>query len=288
MSNKRIDNTIMNYGEIAKKYPLLSKEDFNDHHSRMKKGDRHCPEKELLLLSNLRLVMKIANGYHHFNPSGDINEIIQNGLIGLDTGIERYDPSRGFQPSTYLSWWIKRSIIKTFKDESRTIRTPLHVYEKLSKYKKFLEDFTQKNNRDPRREEIEEADKEDEGVYLGYIAYQTSHVISIHSTKERNGDESGFEDELRWDGPGPVERIIEGKESITLEYLTSVLPPIERFVITQRFTTDKTLEEVAASLYESNSYILNREKPLSRERIRQIEKRALKIMSEKLETKVEV
>ena len=135
------------------KYPLLTPKEEISLAKKIRKGDEKAKEK--MIRSNLRLVVKIAQDYNHFGlPYLDL---ISEGNIGLIKAIERFDPSRGGKLSTYAAWWIKQSIKRALANQSKTIRLPVHLVEKVSRMKKAEDKLRDIYQRDPTNEEIAQA-----------------------------------------------------------------------------------------------------------------------------------
>jgi RNA polymerase primary sigma factor len=145
-------NCIKHYlGEIGK-IPLLTREQEVTLASLIKKGD--LAARELMIKSNLRLVVKIAYDYKNFGLP--VMDLISEGNIGLIKAVERFDPEKGGKLSTYAAWWIKQSIKRALVNQSKTIRLPIHLVDKISKIRKIAAQLTEELGREPSDEELSE------------------------------------------------------------------------------------------------------------------------------------
>src|SRR6202795_3594440 len=130
--------------------PLLTAQQEIELAARIKKGDKQARAE--MIKANLRLVVKIAHDYSNYGLP--LLDLISEGNIGLMKAIERFDPKRGGKLSTYAAWWIKQSIKRALANQSKTIRLPVHLIEKLSRLRKIEEDLKDKLKRDPTIEEL--------------------------------------------------------------------------------------------------------------------------------------
>jgi RNA polymerase primary sigma factor len=145
-------NCVTHYlGEISK-IPLLTREQEVTLASLIKKGD--LAARELMIKSNLRLVVKIAYNYKNFGLP--VMDLISEGNIGLIKAVERFDPEKGGKLSTYAAWWIKQSIKRALANQSKTIRLPIHLVDKISKIRKIAAQLTEELGREPSDEELSE------------------------------------------------------------------------------------------------------------------------------------
>jgi len=145
-------NCIKHYlGKIGK-IPLLTREQEVTLASLIKKGD--LAARELMIKSNLRLVVKIAYDYKNFGLP--VMDLISEGNIGLIKAVERFDPEKGGKLSTYAAWWIKQSIKRALANQSKTIRLPIHLVDKISKIRKIATQLTEELGREPTDEELSE------------------------------------------------------------------------------------------------------------------------------------
>ena len=258
------DDPVKMYLKDIGKAPLLSPEEEVELAKRVLQGDEYAKAK--LSESNLRLVVSIAKRY--VGRSGmQFLDLIQEGNIGLIKAVENFDYTKGFRFSTYATWWIRQSITRAMADQARTIRIPVHMVETIHKLTRATRQLIQKLGRDPTTEEIAEA--------MGISAEKVSEIqkiaqdpISLESPVGEEDDSKiadFIEDETI---KSPVEV---ASQNLLREQLLSIietLTPREQKVIRLRYGLDdshpRTLEEVG------------REFNVTRERIRQIEAKALR------------
>jgi RNA polymerase primary sigma factor len=249
-------------------YPLLSKEQEIDLAKKIAQGDIEA--KNALINSNLRLVVSIAK--HYANSGVPIQDLIQEGNIGLAHAAEKFDYTKGFKFSTYATWWIKQAITRAIADQSRNIRIPVHVAETLTKINRSRHELAQSLGREATDEEVAAALK----MPLDDIRYYASLPLSTTSLDQPVGDDEG--DEMSNFVADPSEN---DTDSIDVEddlglisKGMSCLNERERDIIIKLFgLTDgesKSLEEVGAQY------------GLSRERIRQIRDGALAKMRKEI------
>jgi RNA polymerase primary sigma factor len=251
------------YLQMIKDLPLLTKKEEVDLVKKAQRGLREARRK--LINCNLKLVVNIAKHYSRYSLS--LMDLIAEGNIGLMRAIDKFDVKRGFRFSTYAAWWIRQAITRALIDQGKTIRIPVYMSEQISKYKKVKEAFRQKFSREPNRSEIAKRLR----TSINKVS-ETELWIQKKASLDAPVGETGSSDLSDFiksddysDTASAVERIFE-KERVN-HFLDS-LGERERTVLDLRFgiTNGKphTLAEVATSL------------KVSRERIRQIEKEALR------------
>ncbi|MDD4110306.1 MAG: RNA polymerase sigma factor RpoD [Clostridia bacterium] len=259
-----VDDPVKMYLKDIGKVPLLTGDEEVDLAKKMLDGDEFAKAK--LSESNLRLVVSIAKRYVS-RSNMQFLDLIQEGNLGLLKAVEKFDYTKGFRFSTYATWWIRQSITRAIADQARTIRIPVHMVETINKLARITRGLIQKLGRDPTITEISEAI----GLPEERIAEIQQIAIDPISLETTIGDEDDskisdlIEDET-------VQSPLEAAEQILLrEQLLSVietLTPREQKVIRMRYGLDnnhpRTLEEVG------------REFNVTRERIRQIEAKALR------------
>ena len=259
-----VDDPVKIYLKEIGKVPLLSADDEVELSRRAQEGDEYAKSK--LAESNLRLVVSIAKRY-----SGRTNmaflDLIQEGNIGLIKAVEKFDPTKGFRFSTYATWWIRQSITRAMADQARVIRIPVHMVETIHKLTRVKRQLLQDLGRDPTSAEIAEAMEisEDKVAEIQKIAQDP---ISLENPvgEEEDSKIADFIEDDTIKSPSEV-----AAQNLLREQLLSVidtLTPREQKVIRLRYGLDdshpRTLEEVG------------REFNVTRERIRQIEAKALR------------
>jgi RNA polymerase primary sigma factor len=143
-------NVMRTYMQEIGKTPLLSKEEEIKLAARIKKGDKAA--RDHMISANLRLVVKIAHDYNNFGLP--LLDLISEGNIGLVKAVERFDPSKGGKLSTYAAWWIKQSIKRALANQSKTIRLPVHLVDRIAKMRKITAALADELDREPSDEEI--------------------------------------------------------------------------------------------------------------------------------------
>jgi RNA polymerase primary sigma factor len=242
--------------------PLLTAEEEIDLAQRIERGDERARKK--LTESNLRLVVSIAKKYVGRGLS--FLDLIQEGNIGLARAVEKYDWRRGFKFSTYATWWIRQAITRAIADQARTIRVPVHMVETINKMVRTKRQLTQKLGREPTPEEVakELETTPDRIREIEQIAQDTS---SLEAPVGDDGD-SFLGDFISDQGPSPYD--VASKELLkeSIEGALKNLSPREAKVLEMRFGLSgqpaRTLEEVG------------KEFGVTRERIRQIEAKAIR------------
>ena len=269
------DDSVRLYLREIGKIPLLTPEEEAELAKRIVKGDKKAKDK--MVESNMRLVVSIAKRYG--GRGLDFLDLIQEGNTGLLRAVEKFDPDKGFKFSTYATWWVRQAITRAIADQARTIRIPVHMVETINKVLRTTRKLTSELNREPTNEEIAEAlDMEPEKI--DYVMRIKQDIASLDASIGREGDDEDsvlgdfVEDEER-DSPEDS-----AANQILKEQLSEIIATLtdrEQKIIRLRFGIGggrpHTLEEVGAEF------------DVTRERIRQIEAKALSKLRKNKETR---
>jgi RNA polymerase primary sigma factor len=260
------DDSVRMYLREIGKIPLLSIEEEAELAKRAMEGDRKAKDK--MAEANMRLVVSIAKRYS--GRGLELLDLIQEGNTGLLRAVDKFDPEKGFKFSTYATWWIRQAITRAIADQARTIRIPVHMVETINKLMRTQRRLTQELNREPTNEELaKEMDMDADKIeYILKIKQDITSLDAGIGRDGEDGEDSTLGDFIEDEDTASPEESASGqllKEQVR-EILSS-LSDREQKIIEMRFglngTKSHTLEEVGLEF------------AVTRERIRQIEAKAL-------------
>ena len=269
------DDSVRLYLREIGKIPLLSSEEELTLAHRVVAGEKKAKDK--MAEANMRLVVSIAKRYS--GRGLDFLDLIQEGNTGLLRAVEKFDPDRGFKFSTYATWWIRQAITRAIADQARTIRIPVHMVETINKLLRTQRRMTQELNREPSIEELA-TELEMEPEKVEYVIKIKQDITSLDAGVGRDGEDEDsvlgdfIEDE---EGRTPEESAADQLLKEQVQSVLSTLSDREQKIIKMRFGLENgkshTLEEVG------------QEFAVTRERIRQIEAKALAKLRKHKDTK---
>ncbi|XOV81356.1 MAG: RNA polymerase sigma factor RpoS [Aestuariibacter sp.] len=266
--HKNLDATQLYLGEIGFS-PLLTAEEEVYFARRALKG---CEaSRKRMIVSNLRLVVKIARRYN--NRGLALLDLIEEGNLGLIRAVEKFDPERGFRFSTYATWWIRQTIERAIMNQTRTIRLPIHVVKELNVYLRAARELAQKLDHEPTAEEIAQAlDRPVKDV--AKMLRLNERITSVDTPIGSENDKALLDVIADEKGHGPEDELQDSDIKCNIVEWLSELNPKQREVLARRFGLlgyePSTLEDVGAEI------------GLTRERVRQIQVEALRRLREVL------
>jgi RNA polymerase primary sigma factor len=246
----------------AGRWPLLTKEEEIELAKRIERGDEAA--KERMINSNLRLVVSIAKRYQGHGLS--LLDLIQEGIIGLIRAVEKFDWRRGFKFSTYATWWIRQAVQRGVANKSRTIRIPVHIADREQRIARAERILAPKLGRQPTEEEVARQAK----LPLKQLREVRQAARAITSLDRPIGDENeaSLGDLFPTEQAEPEEELTVSLEQDVLRRAVAQLPKRERHVVEMRYGLNGDRDPVSLEA-------IGRELGLTRERVRQIEAKAL-------------
>ena len=263
------DSSLKLYLREISKTPLLTIQEENDLAERIKMGDREA--RDHMIKANLRLVVKIAHDYSGYGLS--LSDLVSEGNIGLMNAVERFDPEKGGKLSTYGAWWIKQSIKRALANQSKTIRLPIHMVDKIARMRRISSILAESLGREPSDDEL----ATELGLPRQKIAMlkQAAQRPTSLDAPVNEGEAMEYGDIISDDSASdPLEALSDKNLHGEIDGLLSILNERERRIIDERFG----LSGLKPMLLED----VGREFGVSRERIRQLQNSALAKMRKAL------
>jgi RNA polymerase primary sigma factor len=266
-------NSIKMYLREIGKIALLTADEEIELAKRIEKGDQEA--KKQLVEANLRLSVSVAKRYIGCGIS--FLDLIQEGNLGLMKAAEKYDYTKGFRFSTYATWWIKQTISRAIADQSKTIRIPAHIVENVNKLRKVQREMTAALGKEPTNSQLAIAMKVDEKTIVEWFSYMGDTTsLDVQIGDEEDTTIGSLVEDTSCVNPADV--VLAEDQAATLDLVLSTLPQKEADIVRYRFGlmdgNAKTLEEVG-QIYN-----------LSRERIRQLEAKALRKLRHPVRSKM--
>ena len=261
-----LPDSVQTYLKEIGKIKLLTGQEEKDLAKRVEKGDKEARRR--FIESNLRLVVSIAKRYVNRTPHLSILDLIQEGNIGLSRAVTKFDYRRGFKFSTYATWWIRQAITRALADQSRTIRIPVHMVETISKYTQAKRHLVQELGREPLPEEI--------AIEMNLPVEKVHHIQKISQEVVSLEAPVGEDDE----GESSLSEFIEDVHSLTPSQIASqtLLKERIREILVDLTTREQKILQMRFGLEDGITHTLEevgKEFAVTRERIRQIEAKAL-------------
>jgi RNA polymerase primary sigma factor len=267
------DSLLKLYLREISQIPLLTREEEIELAKRIKEGDQEARQK--MIRANLRLVVKIA---HDYAGSGlPLLDLISEGNIGLMKAVDRFDPEKGGKLSTYAAWWIKQSIKRALANQSKTIRLPVHLVDKIARLRRVATQLAEELGREPGDEEIAE-ELEMPASKVAQLRSVAVRPASLDAAIGQDEDSASLGELVKDEAAEDPSEVIE-KENLkrTVLELLPKLDERERKILAMRFglegNEEMTLEEIGKKF------------KVTRERIRQLQNIALKKIRRELEKK---
>jgi len=252
--------------------PLLTIQDEIRLAARIKKGDKAA--RDHMIKANLRLVVKIAYDYNQMGLP--LMDLISEGNLGLIKAVERFDPAKGGKLSTYAAWWIKQSMKRALANQSKTIRLPVHLVDKISRMRKMIAKLTDELGREPENEEIA-AELQIPTAKVALLKTVSVRPASLDAPVGEDNDSATLGDLVGDESAmSPYEGLGDKSLKEDLSFMVNSLDPREASIIKMRFglegETERTLEEVGKKF------------KVTRERIRQLEYLALSQLRKQMQS----